>query len=270
MAVTLALLSAFLGDGGAQTLPTPGTVRGCVERAGDPVYRGVASLWPAGQGKAPDPRLAIRPPLVSGPLDANGCFTLLAAPGDYFVGAVVRLTDGGWQGPPRPGDMVFLSPDAAGGNVIIAIRPGETVDLGRHTSGWVYAGFTATTLTTTITGTLTDSDGEPLAGLLVFAFTDSTMSKDPLAVSEPSDKNGRYQLRLPEPATVFLRARQNYGSRSPTEGGYMGVYGGDVALPVTVNSQGDKEPRNLTVYLIPPLAVRQKGEKERPPGGKED
>jgi hypothetical protein len=195
---------------------------------------------------------------MSHPLQTDGCFSLRTAPGEYFVGAIVRLTDGGWQGPPRPGDRVFLSPDATNQNIVVTIRPGETVDIGRHASGWEYSGFTATTSLLTISGRLTSPDGKPLAGVLVFAFADSEMSKEPVAVSEPSDNTGRYVLRLPEPATVYLRAREHYGRRSPTEGGYMGIYGDGTAVPVAIGADGGKQDRNLTVFFIPPLNVRQR------------
>jgi len=235
-----------------------GTVRGCVTLAGHSAYRGVAALWPVTQGMGPDPRQAIRPPASSTSLDAEGCFSLRAAPGEYFVGAVVRGTDGGWQGPPRPGDMVFLSPDAEGKNLTVTIHPGAAVDIGRHASGWEYSGFTPTASPLAISGRLTDPAGKPLPGLLVFAFTDSTMSKEPFAVSEPSDNNGRYLLRLPGPAIVYLRAREHYGRGSPASGGYMGVYGGEAATPVTVATRGADETRDLTVFLVPPLEMRQK------------
>lgn len=269
--MTLALL---LGSGvtslAVETTPTLGKLSGCVEVTNHPVYRGVASLWPADQGKAPDPRRAIRPPIVSTSLQADGCFSLQTAAGEYFVGAVVRLTDGGWQGPPRPGDMVFLSPDATDQNIVVTIRPGEIVDIGRHASGWRYSGFTVTESPLTISGQLTSSDGKPLAGLLVFAFADSEMSREPVAVSEPSDNNGRYLLRLAEPATVYLRAREHYGRRSPAEGGYMGIYGEGTAIPVAIGTGGDSQDRNLTVFLIPPLSARQKQKTDSPPRQKKN
>lgn len=253
--------AALLLVGGAgragQTVEATGTLVGCVEVAGLPVYRGVAALWPAAEGKSPDPRRAIRPPAASAPLQENGCFTLQAPAGEYFVGAVVRQTDGGWQGPPRPGDLVFLSPDAVGRSFTAAVATGATIDIGRHASGWTYAGFTSPDNTLMISGVLTDADGKPLPGLLVFAFADSAMSGEPLAVSQPSDSSGRYLLRMPEPATVYLRAREHYGQRSPAEGGYLGVYGGDTPQPVTVAPDAVMQDCHLTVLRIPPLSMRQ-------------
>lgn len=260
-ALLLAVFLPWLAAGicvAAESMQEHGAISGCIELAGQGTYRGVASLWPAIPGKEPDPRRAIRPPAVSRALGTDGCFTLQAQPGEYFVGAVVRMSDGGSQGPPRPGDMIFLSPDAADGHLKAAIHPGKTTDIGRHASGWRYTGFSPTAMSITISGTLTGTDGKPRAGLLVFAFTDSAMSSEPLAVSEPSDSNGRYLLRLPEPATVYLRAREHYGRRSPADGGYMGIYGEGKATPVSVDSHGDKQARDLRVILVPPLNRRQK------------
>ncbi|MCM2263690.1 MAG: hypothetical protein NDI73_00700 [Desulfuromonadales bacterium] len=266
----LTLILAGVPCATALAEPAPGTVRGCVEMAGHTSYCGVAALWPAGEGKAPDPRRAIRPPAVSRALASDGCFSLQAAPGEYFVGAIVRLTEGGWQGPPRPGDMIFLSPDTTDKNVVVTIRSDETVDIGCHPSGWTYSGFASTGAALTISGQLTGIDGKPRQGLLVFAFADIEMSKEPVAVSEPSDSIGRYLLRLPEPATVYLRAREHFGRRSPADGGYMGMYGKDAPIPVTVGADGDKQDRNLTIYLIPPLSGRQKQVTESSPRQKKN
>lgn len=262
-------LAAGSGRAG-QTVEAAGTLNGCVEVAGLPAYRGVAALWPAAAGKGPDPRRAIRPPVASAPLQANGCFTLQAPAGEYFVGAVVRQTDGGWQGPPRPGDLVFLSPDTAGRSFTATMTPGATIDIGRHASGWTYAGFTSPDNALMISGVLTDTDGKPLSGLLVFAFTDSAMSGEPLAVSQPSDSDGRYLLRLPEPAKVYLRAREHYGQRSPADGGYLGVYGGDIPQPVTATPEAVMQDCHLTVLHIPPLAIRQQDKTTLPPPPKKN
>lgn len=266
LVLTTILLRIAAGSGSAtEVSATAGTLNGCVSIADQPSYRGVVSLWPAGPGKAPDPRRAVRPPMLSRPLPADGCFSLQAPPGDYFVGVIVRLTDGGWQGPPHPGDRVFLSPDAADKNFVVTIRSGETVDIGSHASGWEYAGFTATAPALTISGRLATLDGKPRPGLLVFAFADSDMSKEPVAISEPSDVNGRYLLRLPEPATVYLRAREHYGRRSPADGGYMGIYGDKAPIAVIVGADGDKQDRDLTIFLIPPLSERSKPMTESSP-----
>lgn len=246
----------LVGSALAQTTASEqGVVSGCIELAGHRDYRGVASLWPA-DGSAPDPRRAIRPPLLSGPLSADGCFTLQADAGEYFLGGVLRLTSGGWQGPPRPGDMVFFSPDAAGGNLRVSVSSGMSTQIGRQAGGWTYAGFDNDSSAPIVTGRLTDSDGEPVAGLLVFAFLDSTMTREPVAISAPSGRDGDYVLRFSKPATVYLRVREHYGQRSPLDGGYMGVYGGASPLPVTVGEEEKGLPRNLQVFLIPALADR--------------
>lgn len=252
------------------TVAEQGVVRGCIELAGHSDYRGVASLWPAETGSAPDPRRAIRPPLLSRPLLADGCFTLQADAGEYFLGAVLRLTSGGWQGPPRPGDMVFFSPDAAGGNLRVSLGPGMTVQIGRQAGGWTYAGFDNGTSTPTVTGRTTDFDGKPVAGLLVFAFLDSTMSREPVAVSAPSGRDGGYVLRFSEPATVYLRVREHYGQRSPVDGGYMGVYGGATPLAVTVGGEEKGLPRDLQVFLIPALDERSKRQQNPATSGESD
>ncbi|TLM61385.1 MAG: hypothetical protein FDZ69_13530 [Deltaproteobacteria bacterium] len=154
---------------------------------------------------------------------------------------------------------MFLSPDAAGDNISVTLQAGQRIDIGRHDSGWTYAGFTDQDVAPTISGRLTGPDGLPREGLLVFAFTDREMTSEPLAVSEPSDAAGRYLLRLPEPATVYLRAREHYGRREPSAGGSMGIYGEDGPTAVTVPAGGDRQERNLSILLIPPSNERPTG-----------
>lgn len=268
-ACALAAFTAGPATAVAEVPPPAGTVKGCVVLDGHAAYRGVASLWPADEGKAPDPRRAIRPPLISGPLGEDGCFALQAPPGDYFVGAILRLTEGAWQGPPRPGDRVFLSPDPDGGNTVATVRAGEATDLGRRAASWVYAGFAATTAPYAVSGRLSAPDGAPRPGLLVFAFTDSAMSDEPLAVAEPSDADGRYLLRLPEPAVVYLRAREHYGRRNPWEGGYMGVCGDGEPAALAVDAANPGQSCDFTVIAIPAGEDRRGDVTENPqPRGK--
>lgn len=58
-----------------------------------------------------------------------------------------------------------------------------------------------------ISGRVTDTRGSPFPGLLVFGFTDAGMSQRPLAVSQRTDADGRYWLRLNHPSQLHLMVR---------------------------------------------------------------
>ncbi len=241
---------------GAEPEPL-GTVKGRIEAPGMANYRGIAALWEAREGIVPDPRKYVIIPAAVNPLGPDGRFSIKARPGDYFVGAVLRKTPGPTMGPPRPGDLVFMSPDAAGKALQVKVALGATIDVGTHGAAWTYAGLEAWG-GPRIEGRIIDTEGLPVAGLLVFAFGDSNMSEHPLAVSERSDAEGRFQVRLPRSTTVYLRVRPNYGQGSPMQGGYTGVFGGQVPKPLVVPAAEALSGVNIEVMEIPPLGERRK------------
>ncbi len=236
-----------------------GSVVGCLTLAGDGPVTGVASLWDAASGRTPDPRRFIIIPTAVASLGQDGCFTLQARPGSYFVGAILRNTPGAAMGPPRAGDRVFMTPAPDGSAVRVEVSSGVTVDLGTRTDGWHYEGFSAE-VETGVRGRVIDADGQPVGGLLVFAFADPEMSGAPLAVSDRTDAAGRFLLRLDRAGEVYLRVKENYGGGSPTPGGYVGVYGGETGLVVKVASGEVLERLEIVVIKVPEdmLKMREK------------
>ncbi len=243
--------------------PAPGRVTGRILVEGAQDLRGVASLWEVASGKVPDPRKYILIPSAVASLTPDGRFELQAPPGTYYVGALVRRTPGAPMGPPRPGDLVFLSPDRKGEFLTVEVRSGETVDLGARAGGWVYEGFTAVD-GPTVTGTVRERGGGPVSRLLVFAFADPGMSEQPVAVSDPTDAAGRYTLRLNRPQEVYLVVREAYGGGPPAEGQYIGVYGGGQPQGLKVSAEG-RESIDIEVFKLPPLGSEER-RRMRPAG----
>ncbi len=227
-----------------------GRVTGCVEAEGIDQYRGVASLWDAKDGRVPDPRKYIIVPAAVVGLGADGCFNLLAPAGQYFVGAIVRNSPGQPMGPPRNDDLVFMTPRLDGSAVKVEIVPGEAVDLGLQAGGWPYAGQ-GDDMTMGIVGRTVDAKGQPVPGLLVFAFADPEVSGSPLVVSERTAENGWFRLRIDRPGKVYLRVKENYGSGAPGAGSYMGVYGGVVPVAIDIRPVSVVEDVLVEVKQIP-------------------
>lgn len=224
---------------------------------------GVASLWDAA-GPPPDPRRYIVIPLSFSPLQPDGSFRLSAPPGRYYVGAVVRSNPASNVGPPRAGDRVFISPDAAGKSQIVEIREGKNLDLGLQDGGWTYEGFTGSP-GPAIAGKIATRDGKPVPNLLVFAFDDPELSGTPVAVSERTQRNGEFLLRLPRPGTVYLRLMENYGGGRPAQGGYMGIYGD--GAPRALKVEGEETVRGITIEALRVPAMRNpEKNRMRPPG----
>lgn len=234
-----------------------GTVRGQVVVPGLAAYRGIAALWPAAGGRSPDPKRYVLIPVANSPLQEEGKFEISAAPGHYFLGAIVRIGEGPWQGPPRVGDRVFMSPDSQGNSKEVTIIADTILETGRHTDSWVFDSLNTEECHPRISGTLWDNEGNPVVNLLVFAFNDPELTNEPLAVSTPSDKNGRYTLCLDRASEVYLRAREHIGIRRPQDGGKMGVYGGDKPVPVQVSETQSPTAIDIQIIDIPNLKNRQ-------------
>jgi hypothetical protein len=262
------LVVAFCSSPLSAEPPELGKVSGRLQHEGTDSYQGVASLWDLSLGKVPDPRRYIVIPSATAVLEADGRFELRAPPGTYYVGAVLRTTPGPPVGPPRPGDLVFMSPDAEGGHLKVEVRSGETTDVGVRSGGWVYEGFAGET-ELAVEGTIRDLAGEPVAGLLVFAFADPGMSQQPVGVSERTDAQGRYLLRLGRAQTVYLRARESYGGGPLAGGGYVGVYGGAEPQALEVPDKGRVSGIDIEVLKLPPAGTdeRRSMRPEQPPEG---
>lgn len=235
-----------------------GMVTGCLQVTAEQSVSGVASLWDAGSERIPDPRRFIIIPTAVASLQADGCFTLQAPPGSYYVGAILRDTPGAAMGPPRAGDRVFMTPAPDGTVVRVEVMSGATVDVGLRTAGWLYQGFSAE-VETGVRGRVIDADGQPVGGLLVFAFADPEMSGAPLAVSERSTAKGAFQIRLDRAGEVFLRVKENYGGGAPSPGGYVGVYGGETGQPVKVTSGEVIDVLDIAVMQVPLEMFKRRG-----------
>lgn len=228
-----------------------GQVSGRIDCAGMNACRGIAVLWNA-DGAVPDPRKYTRIPIAVMPFQDDGHFKLTAAAGDYYLGAFLRRSGGPLMGPPRGGDLIFLTPNPAGEAQRVTLQSGELVDTGSHEKSWVYAGLTDPS-STAVSGRVVDVDGQPLSGLLVFAFADREVSAVPLTVSERTDANGEFFLPLSKPGTVYLRTRQSYRGGRPEPGDYVGVFGGSVPAPLRLAEGVTISGMKIVAIKVPDL-----------------
>lgn len=232
---TLMLVLSSLTAALAESPAKLGRVVGRIDCQGVSGCPGIAVLWPADDERIPDPRRFTLIPTSVTPLDTDGVFSLSAPPGDYFVGAILRRSAGGTMGPPRVGDLVFMTPDKAGGAVRVQVPAGGTVDIGNQGEPWTFGGMVDTPAMG-VSGTILDEAGAPVSGLLVFAFADPEVTKAPLAVSARSDALGHFVLPLAKPGKIYLRARKQYRGGRPEPGDYIGVFGGDKPRPLLISA----------------------------------
>lgn len=227
--------------------PMTGSVTGSLELPAGLECRGVASIWPGAGGRVPDPRRYLIIPFSAVPLSPTCEFEVVAPAGDYYLGALVRATPGPEIGPPREGDLVFMTPDRDDKSLRIELAAGKRIDVGRQDRFWVYAGMEELR-PPGVTGRVRDAEGQPVAGVLVFAFADPELTREPLAVSARTGVDGRYALRLDHPAGIYLRVKDDYRGGAPLDGGHVGVYGG--AAPVRVDVGAEKLISDLDIEVL--------------------
>ncbi len=230
----------------------PGRVTGRIDCQGLADCRGIAVLWEYDPEAVPDPRRYTLIPGSVSPLQSDGVFDLTAPPGDYYVGAFLRKSPGPLMGPPRPGDLVYLTPNPAGEAQRVRVVAGQVADAGIHSEAWEYKGLTDPA-PTRVSGYLVDTQGDPVPGLLVFAFADPEVSTSPLAVSQRSDAQGRFEIPLAKPGTIFMRARKSLRGGRPEPGDYVGVFGGTVPQPLRIAENQHIEGMKILVRRIPDL-----------------
>lgn len=233
------LLAVILGllVGGISAAAEPvqtGTVSGRFLGDGkSPLASGSVVLFRRGSGPPPAPdRYWLVPDYVE-PLDDDGRFTVAVEPGTYYLAAIKR-NNRKEIGPPKEGELFLVAADEKGQLVTFSVTGNGAANVG--TIGGVRP-IDKTRIRpgcTAIEGTLVDGEGKPVEGAIVFAFASSSMVGKPLFVSERSDGEGKYLLRVAAGGTYYLKVRDVYGGGEPAEGAIFATLGGDVPSAINV------------------------------------
>jgi hypothetical protein len=249
--VAAMILLSFTASDAAQLAAAEekGTVTGRVMiMKGLPLSGGQVMFYNASSGVLLTPE---RVPDVSGDLDAEGAFKVTLKAGKYYLGAVKRMTSER-IGPPQKGDYVFRSLDEQGKPKEYIIKAGEILDAGELLGAEPVKAeaLAKKPPKTAIEGTVFDMAGKPVVDAVVVAFTTPTLKGKPLFVSDRTDKDGKYLLRL-EPGTYYLRARNSFNSGPPEPGQIVGYYGEGTPAPVTVKKDEIVKGADFKVILFP-------------------
>jgi hypothetical protein len=244
-----ALFLALLLWGCDNTTPS-GSAKGAGS-ATDPVRVGGLATRPATSATIylyrPGDDLRGPPFTRIGPLGDDGKFAIDLPPGDY-VFVLRERRDGEESGPVREGD---LKSDP----LRVTVAAGEPLDL--RIDAFIKSGneketFGPTTqMTTIVTGTITDAEGNPLEGLRAHAYDHVQMSERPKFVSARTGPDGVYTFQLPEGGTYYLCARDKYGG-PPKVGDLYGRYDkGSVEPSGVIVSDGETlENVDIVVHTV--------------------
>lgn len=196
----------------------------------------------------------------------NGKITVPVPAGKYFIRVLQRKVFGQQPprpyGPPEPGDLTWFQTSP------ITITAGATLDLGTK-----YANPFGSTIT--ITGTVKDLSGAPLAGRYIRVQTVpcvpnnwcgsgyceqvTNLCGQPKISTPPTEADGRYMLNLRDPGTYYIYAFSSWDKEPGCSGycappiestavGYPGYVGGWYQLmPITVQ-MGDTKTADIVTY----------------------
>ena len=241
---------------------------------GGPMGEGLVHFFNAETGPIPDPDKYWRVPDYITDIKENGEFTTELNEGKYYVGAIKRVSGKKEIGPPMIGDFFFISKDEKGNPKLYSVKKGEDISTGTISEAILFKGWVIKDKITAIEGRVLIDDGKPVEGALVFAYSLSAMSDRPEFVSDRTDKDGKFTLRVYEGGNYYLRARDLYGGGPPATGGIIGtyrketsshllppsppgpsglvgIYGKETSTSVTVNTGEIKKGIDINVVRFP-------------------
>lgn len=202
---------------------------------GSPLSDGLVFFFDRSSGAPPAPESYWRVPDEIAELDRDGKFFTELLEGDYHVGAIKRPT-GKEVGPPNPGDLFLVSREPTGKQRIYTVKSGAVLDIGTVAEAAPYRHSPPKPGTTAIDGQVLGSDGKPVKGVFVFAFLTPEMVGKPLFVSDKTNADGRFFLRVSEGGKYFLKVKELYGGGPPRKGSVIGGYGDDTPKAVDVKT----------------------------------
>ena len=196
-----------------------------------PMLGGAVIFFDVAAGPPPSPANYWRVPTYVFKVDDNAEFKAELPAGEYYIGAIEKRSGEPIE-PPQEGEYFFISHNRSGKPWSITVRKHTTLALGLSIAAKPFSRASlAVKGITALEGTIRNDLGAPVEGILVFAFSSRSMNGKPLFVSERSDKEGRYQLRLSGGGKYYLRAQATYGD-PPATAELRGVYKEGRAVPV--------------------------------------
>lgn len=232
----VAIRAADLPAAGTTTLKT-GTLSGQIFTTGGvPLAGGMVHFFNDAAGPPPSQVKYWRVPDFMQVLDNDGRFTVVLPEGKYYLGAIKRES-GKTVGPPREGDLFYISADGDGTPTAYSIKGTAQVDLGRMAKAMPFKSSTVNygKGITAIEGTVLTMDGKPVENAFVFGFISAAAVGRPLFASDPTGKDGTFILRVSDGGKYFLKARSGYGGGPPVAGEFVGEFGEKEPVAVTVN-----------------------------------
>ena len=212
-----------------------------------PMIGGQVLLFNAATGPPPSSKKYLRLPDAGTSVDSEGKFTVKVPASEYYL--VMRKRMGqNTAGPPQEGDLQYYARHKDGNAIAYKVIAGQAVDIGTVTSAVPFRKEKPGTMDglTGITGTVTDDQGLPVAGVRVFAYDSPKMLGKPLYASAETGADGKYFLNVLQNGSYYLKVRARYGGGKPTDGEFMGGYG-KPGTPDVVTVEVGKVKKNIDI-----------------------
>lgn len=205
-----------------------------------------------------------RVPSLTTVINSDGTFRAELPVGKFFLFAI-KKNSGKKFGKPRKGDYLFkLREENSLALTAIHIREGEHLDLGilkAVAKGDKKKPANPLSEHSAIEGTIRDAYGNPVNNGTVFAFPSSRMQgQRPLFVSEPTEGDGKYSLRVAGERTYFLMARDVLGGGKLGVGEIIGVYGGNIPVGIPVKTAETVAEKDIAVVTVQPRGPKEEFE----------
>ncbi|RMG94030.1 MAG: hypothetical protein D6708_04545 [Candidatus Dadabacteria bacterium] len=201
-------------------------IEGVITFQGEPVEKCYLSIYA-------DPATAFRGPARQTVPVRTGAFRVAVPPGTYYLVARKRAR-GGSFGPIEIGDRFNFyagNPLTVGPNETVRIEIPLVERLSQlEEDPHAYQGVPVI---------VTGPDGNPAEGYYVLAYTAPNRAGPPLAVSAPTDAEGKAHVPIPPGTAAYLRARKSLGGPL-AEGEAFGdaEVSGNAPAPVTIRIGG--------------------------------
>lgn len=240
------LSTTVLYAGEAETCQVSGIMK---MQDGSPVADGTVLFFSEKAGPPPHENKYMRIPENIADTDSTGKFSVELPVGKYYIGVMKYMTEK-WGGPPREGDLFFISRDETGGPKIYVIEENGYIDIGPVPESATYDRITAEKDVTAIEGTVHDEYGNPVEDAVVFAHW--TPAMDGLAfVSDYTVGDGRYIIRVHKGGKYYLMIMGKFGSAFPMSGMAVSDNGKQVPAGINVNTGEMKRDVDIAIEVSP-------------------
>jgi len=184
-----------------------------------PMANGVVLLFSDYSGPPPNPYKYWRIPDMVFTTDAAGKFSIPLDDGTYYLMIAQKKPDGE-IGPPMDSEYLYFHADAKGVPLPITIGNSVPVHLGRLQGSffWTPAMSERVKGITSIEGVVVDMDNNPVDNVVVLSYYTREARRRPAFISERTDKQGRFSLRVAEGGNYWLRVRGVIGGGAPEAG----------------------------------------------------